>query len=146
VDAEGRADRLRPQAANPIDALQLRWFDRWLKGIQNGADHDPKVRIFVMGANRWRSAETWPLPGTKYRKLYFHSGGKANSVHGDGWLSADKPEDVGDDEAATDAFTYDPTDPVPSIGGRFQASVPGGRTISGRSSAGPTCWSTRPRR
>jgi hypothetical protein len=47
-------------------------------------------------------------------------------VHGDGWLSADKPEDVGDDEAATDAFTYDPTDPVPSIGGRFQASVPGG--------------------
>jgi len=115
-----------PQAANPIDTLQLRWFDRWLKGIQNGADHDPKVRIFVMGANRWRSAETWPLPGTKYRKLYFHSGGKANSVHGDGWLSADKPEDVGDGEAATDAFTYDPTDPVPSIGGRFQASVPGG--------------------
>ncbi len=115
-----------PQAANPIDTLQLRWFDRWLKGMQNGADHDPKVRIFVMGANRWRSAETWPLPGTNYRKLYLHSGGKANSVHGDGWLSADKPEDVGDDEAATDAFTYDPTDPVPSIGGRFQASVPGG--------------------
>jgi putative CocE/NonD family hydrolase len=84
------------------------------------------VRIFVMGANRWRSAETWPLPGTHYRKLYLHSAGKANSVHGDGWLSADKPEDVGDDEAATDAFTYDPTDPVPSIGGRFQASVPGG--------------------
>jgi putative CocE/NonD family hydrolase len=115
-----------PQAANPIDTLQLRWFDRWLKGMQNGADHDPRVRIFVMGANRWRSAETWPLPGTHYRKLYLHSGGKANSVHGDGWLSADKPEDVGDDEAATDAFTYDPTDPVPSIGGRFQASVPGG--------------------
>jgi len=115
-----------PEAANPVDGLQLRWFDRWLKGIQNGADRDPKVRVFVMGANRWRSADTWPLPDTKYRKLYLHSGGNANSVHGDGWLSAARPEDVGDDEAATDAFTYDPADPVPSIGGRFQASVPGG--------------------
>jgi len=113
-----------PQAANPVDGLQLRWFDRWLKGIQNGADRDPKVRIFVMGANRWRSADTWPLPDTKYRKLYLHSGGNANSVHGDGWLSAEKPKHVG--RAATDSFTYDPTDPVPSIGGRFQASVPGG--------------------
>jgi len=115
-----------PQAANPIDALQLRWFDRWLKGIQNGADRDPKVRIFVMGANQWRSAETWPVPGTRYRKLYLHSGGNANSVHGDGWLNAEKPKRVGHGEAATDSFTYDPTDPVPSIGGRFQASVPGG--------------------
>ena len=115
-----------PQAANPIDGLQLRWFDHWLKGKQNGANHDPKVRIFVMGANKWRSAQTWPLPGTEYRKLYLHSGGQANSVHGDGWLSAEKPGKGHDGEVATDAFTYDPTDPVPSIGGRFQASVPGG--------------------
>src|SRR6266702_4513350 len=124
-----------PQAANPVDQLQLRWFDFWLKGIPNGADQDPKVRIFVMGANRWRTANQWPLPGTVYRKYYLHSRGDANTDSGDGWLSTEKP-DMNDDasvqsrrkakEAATDTFVYDPSDPVPSIGGRFQASVPGG--------------------
>jgi len=134
-----------PQAANPVDQLQLRWFDFWLKGIPNGADQDPKVRIFVMGANRWRTANQWPLPGTVYRKYYLHSRGDANTDSGDGWLSTEKP-DMNDDasvqsrrkakEAATDTFVYDPSDPVPSIGGRFQASVPGGpydqRPVLGR--------------
>jgi uncharacterized protein len=124
-----------PQAQNPVDQLQLRWFDYWLKGIPNGADQDPRVRIFVMGANKWRSADQWPLPGTVYRKYYLHSLDGANTSSGDGWLSTSKPavdinapeqsrRKVG--EAATDSYTYDPADPVPSIGGRFQASVPGG--------------------
>ena len=124
-----------PQAQNPIDQLQLRWFDFWLKGIPNGVDKDPKVRIFVMGANKWRSANEWPLPGTVYRKYYLHSLGGANNSSGDGWLSTSKPEVDGDApeesnrklaEAATDHYIYDPANPVPSIGGRFQASVPGG--------------------
>jgi putative CocE/NonD family hydrolase len=123
-----------PQAANPVDSLQLRWFDHWLKGVDNGADKDPKVRIFTMGANEWRSADSWPLPGTRYEKLYLHSRGNANTSDGDGWLSARAPRGERGEgrghgkhrEAATDSFTYDPTDPVPSIGGRFQASVPGG--------------------
>jgi putative CocE/NonD family hydrolase len=63
-----------------------------------------------------------------------HSQGEANTVSGDGWLSTKKPESDGDGrgsrrrlrEAPTDTFEYDPSDPVPSIGGRFQASVPGG--------------------
>jgi putative CocE/NonD family hydrolase len=118
-----------PQAANPIDALQLRWFDHWLKRIPNGVTKDPRVRIFVMGANKWRHADTWPLPQTRYRRYYLHSRGRANSAHGDGWLSRKAPT-AGPHrsarEAATDRFTYDPTRPVPSIGGRFQASVPGG--------------------
>jgi putative CocE/NonD family hydrolase len=123
-----------PQADNPIDQLQLRWFDYWLKGIDNGVDGDPKVRIFVMGANKWRTADAWPVPGTEFRKYYLHSQGEANTVSGDGWLSTKKPESDGDGrgsrrrlrEAPTDTFEYDPSDPVPSIGGRFQASVPGG--------------------
>jgi putative CocE/NonD family hydrolase len=123
------------QAQNPVDQLQLRWFDYWLKGIPNGVDKDPRVRIFVMGANKWRSANQWPLPGTVYRKYYLHSLGGANASSGDGWLSTRKPAVDGDapgesqrgvGEAATDHYTYDPTNPVPSIGGRFQASVPGG--------------------
>ena len=124
-----------PQAQNPIDQLQLRWFDFWLKGIPNGVDKDPKVRIFVMGANKWRSANEWPLPGTVYRKYYLHSLGGADNRSGDGWLSTSKPEVDGDApeesnrkhaEAASDHYIYDPANPVPSIGGRFQASVPGG--------------------
>jgi uncharacterized protein len=111
-----------PQAANPIDALQLRWFDHWLKRIPNGVDSDARVRIFVMGANKWRNADSWPIPGTRYQRYYLHSAGHANSARGDGRLSRRRPPRV----AATDRFTYDPTRPVPSIGGRFQASVPGG--------------------
>lgn len=115
-----------PRAANPIDALQLRWFDHWLKGVPNGVGSEPRVRIFVMGANKWRSANRWPLPHTHYRKYYLHSAGHANSVRGDGRLSRKRPRAGRRREAATDRFTYDPTRPVPSIGGRFQASVPGG--------------------
>lgn len=124
-----------PQADNPIDDLQLRWFDYWLKGIQNGVDKDPRVRIFVMGANRWRTANEWPLPGTVYRTYYLRSGGAANGAAGDGWLDTHRPF-VDEDrpgrsprdarEAAVDRYRYDPADPVPSVGGRFQASVPGG--------------------
>ena len=112
-----------PQAANPIDALQLKWYDYWLKGIQNGVNKQPRVRIFVMGADKWRTANTWPLPGTRYVKYYLHSRGSANSVRGNGWLSTSKSISSG---AATDRYTYNPRHPVPSIGGRFQASVPGG--------------------
>jgi uncharacterized protein len=115
-----------PQAANPIDALQLRWFDHWLKGVPNGVGTDARVRIFVMGADKWRTANSWPVPHTHYRRYYLHSAGHANSVRGDGRLSRTRPRAGRRGGAASDRFTYDPTRPVPSIGGRFQASVPGG--------------------
>jgi uncharacterized protein len=122
-----------PEAANPIDQLQLRWFDFWLKRIRNGMDKTPRVRIFVMGANRWRTADTWPLKGTRYVRYYLHSAGHANTASGDGSLSTTRRTRA---EAPTDRYTYRPADPVPSLGGRFQASVPGGpfdqRPILGR--------------
>ncbi len=103
-----------PEARNPIDWLQLRWFDHWLKGVDNGVDREPPVRVFVMGANRWRAAEAWPIPGTEFRRFYLHSLGAANSVDGNGWLSEEPP---GEGEAATDRYRYDPANPVPSLGG-----------------------------
>ncbi|HEV7934387.1 MAG TPA: CocE/NonD family hydrolase [Actinomadura sp.] len=112
-----------PQAVNPIDALQLRWFDYWLKGVRNGIDTDPAVRVFVMGADKWRSADAWPIPGTAYRSYYLHSQGDANTLTGTGTLSTSPPASG---ETATDRYKYDPSNPVPSFGGRFQASVPGG--------------------
>jgi uncharacterized protein len=104
-----------PQARNPIDELQLRWFDHWLKGIDNGEQRAAPVRVFVMGANRWRSASRWPIPGTRFTRYYLHSRGGAGSYAGDGWLSRRRPGRRG--EARIDRFTYDPARPVPSIGG-----------------------------
>jgi putative CocE/NonD family hydrolase len=110
------------EAENPIDELQLRWFDYWLKGVNNGVDSDPNVRVFVMGANKWRTASDWPIPGTRYEKFYLHSQGNANTVTGTGELNEiRRPSDGG---AATDQYQYDPKNPVPSFGGRFQSAGP----------------------
>jgi uncharacterized protein len=102
------------EAANPIDELQLRWFDYWLKGKSNGVDGDPAVRVFVMGANQWRTAEDWPIPGTRFTEYYLHSGGAANTRYGNGWLTTRKPTD----DETPDRYRYDPANPVPSKGGR----------------------------
>ena len=51
----------------------LRWYDHWLKGVDNGVDKDPAVRVWVMGENRWRSFDGWPVPGTQWTKYYLHS-------------------------------------------------------------------------
>jgi uncharacterized protein len=117
-----------PEADNPIEQLQLRWFDYWLKGIDNGVDREQPVRVFVMGANKWRYADDWPIPGTIFQKYYLRSAGAANSLDGDGWLSVDLPGKGRDHpklhgkkatEAPTDRYSYDPANPVPSIGGHF---------------------------
>jgi putative CocE/NonD family hydrolase len=93
-------------------ALEQRWFDRWLRDERNGVDEEPPVRIFVMGENRWRDSPTWPLPGTSEQQWFLHSAGRANTLGGDGSLSATAP---GDESA--DTFTYDPHYPVPTHGG-----------------------------
>lgn len=95
-----------------LAGLQLRWMDRWVKGIENGIDLEPPVRIFVMGINQWRNEPDWPLPDTHYTPYYLHSNGQANTVHGDGALSPEPPG-----HEPPDTFVYDPHNPVPSIGG-----------------------------
>lgn len=92
--------------------IELAWFDRWLKGSPNGAETEPPVTLFVMGANTWRDEREWPLARTKWTPYYLHSKGKANSLSGDGWLSPTPP----DDEPA-DTYVYDPEQPVPTLGG-----------------------------
>jgi putative CocE/NonD family hydrolase len=99
-----------PAAVPPLDDIHLRFFDHWLKGIDNGAGRDRRVRLFVMGPNEWRDADEWPPTGTRSVPLYLHSGGNANTMAGDGTLSWEQP---GGDEPA-DRFTYDPDDPTPS--------------------------------
>jgi putative CocE/NonD family hydrolase len=101
-----------PAALVDLHQIQLRWFDHWLKGIDTGLLEEPPVRIFVMGANRWRDENEWPLARTRYTPYYLHGGGRANTAAGDGTLG---PEPPGDERA--DRFVYDPDDPVPTRGG-----------------------------
>ena len=78
-----------------------------------------------MGANTWREAEDWPIPGTKFTAYFLHSLGQANSLYGNGSLSTQAPND----NEPPDHFVYDPADPVPSRGGHScctAAAVPQG--------------------
>jgi putative CocE/NonD family hydrolase len=93
-------------------SLQLRWFDRWLKGIDNGIDREPPVKLFVMGENVWRDEQDWPLERAVPTPFYLHSDGHANTLDGDGSLNLELP---GDESA--DTFIYDPLNPVPTLGG-----------------------------
>lgn len=89
------------------------WWDHWLKGAQNSIiDTLPKVRYFTMGSNEWNTSASWPPAGVETVTYYLDSGGNANTLNGDGWLSTNRP---GSDNP--DSFTYDPMDPVTSYGG-----------------------------
>jgi putative CocE/NonD family hydrolase len=99
-------------ARNCADALQVLWLDRHLRGESNQLDQEAPVALFIMGENKWRFENEWPLKRAKATKFYLHSGGRANSLNGDGRLDQFTPEDE-----LTDIFTYDPRNPVMSIGG-----------------------------
>ena len=102
-----------PAAEVDMQPVYLRWFDYWLKGMDNGVADEPPIKIFVMGENYWRYENEWPLERTRYTKYYLHSGGNANTLFGDGSLSTDPPEGG----TPSDTFTYDPANPVPTLGG-----------------------------
>ena len=95
-----------------LDGIHFKWFDYWLKGINNGVMDEPPVRIFVMGDNVWRHEQEWPLARAQASRYYFHSQGRANSLNGNGGLSTQPPG-----EEAPDVFLYNPSDPVPTRGG-----------------------------
>ncbi|MDQ3237697.1 MAG: CocE/NonD family hydrolase [Actinomycetota bacterium] len=81
----------------------LRWFDATLKDDEEALANRPPVEIFVMGENRWRGYEEWPVPGSREESWYLGSGYS---------LSQDTPGAESPDE-----YDYDPRDPVPTIGG-----------------------------
>jgi uncharacterized protein len=106
-------ERSMGDARLDYNSLTYGWFDRFLKGENNGVPKSmPKLRYFTMGLNKWQTADTWPPAGAQPMKLFLAGGGKANSLNGDGVLQA------GPSAAdATDTFVYDPMNPVPSYGG-----------------------------
>jgi uncharacterized protein len=115
------------EAAIPdLPAWWLEWYDHWLKGIDNSVGKAPPfatpVQIFVMGTGDgrktaegklnhggyWRDEQEWPLARTQYTNYYLHAGGG---------LSTSPPVEA---DAST-SFTFDPGNPVPTIGGNISA-------------------------
>ena len=96
-----------------FDSIHLRFYDRYLRDVDNGVEEEQPVRIFVMGENRWRLENEWPLARTEFTDYFLHSDGGANTLHGDGRLSRDEPSA----NNRPDHFIYDPLNPVPNMGG-----------------------------
>jgi uncharacterized protein len=116
----------RPSTAGEIDfgptapngfrlnsEIGRRWFDRWLRGDETSIASEPRVSFFETGSDRWVGAKSWPAPHEQ-RDLYLASAGAANTRFGDGWLTWE-PNAA---SAPHDEFSYDPNDPVPTMGGR----------------------------
>lgn len=81
------------------DSLVLDWCDWHLRGIDRGLSAAAPVRVFVMGANRWREGQEWPLPGTTSRPIFLRAGGRLT------WEAPSAAE-------APDRYVFDPNDPV----------------------------------
>jgi uncharacterized protein len=94
---------------NMIDR-QMRWYDHYLKGEDNGIDREPPIEIFYMGVDKWAHADDWPLPGTKFTPYYL------SASHA---LTAAKPSGGGSDK-----YSYDPLKPVPTLGGNNCCGTP----------------------
>jgi putative CocE/NonD family hydrolase len=95
----------------PSTEVVLAWYDYLFKGVQNEFATVP-VRIFVMGEDKYHQESDWPPPEAKLTRYFLHSSGSANSLRGDGGLSLTPPK-----KETPDKFTYDPANPVPTIGG-----------------------------
>ena len=85
----------------------LRWYDYWLKGIDNGIMDEPPIHYFTMRdgvKGEWKPAQSWPLTDTDRIPYYFH-GEKSGSVHSinDGMLKDGKPSTG----SASDDYTVD---------------------------------------
>jgi uncharacterized protein len=95
------------------DAL-VRWYDYWLKGIDNGVMKEPPVRIFIRGGEGYRNEQEWPLKRAQNRTLYLAPGksGAVDSLN-DGVLAWEKPS-AG--TASTSYVSPDPQWSIPGIG------------------------------
>ena len=91
----------------------FRFLDHYVKGDDNGFEKEtPRVRFYTMGRNEWVDAQQWPPKDVVMTPMYLSSEGNANSLFGDGTLSWKVTS-----EAESDSYTYDPMNPVPSLGG-----------------------------
>jgi len=110
-----------PDAGIDLLAFEQRWFDRWLKGVDNGVDREPPVRIYVMGGGdghktaegrifvggHWRSEPAWPLARAQPTAYYLNA---------EGVLSP-----AGPTAHPPISYRFDPDNPVPTLGGNLSS-------------------------
>lgn len=113
--SSARGHDVGEEAVIDLQRQYLRWFDFWLKGVKNGILEEPLVSLYVIGSKIWLHANTYPLPQTRFQKLYLTSVLGANTLRGDGKLVPEIP--AGQKEY--DSYTYDPADPTPAWSFRF---------------------------
>jgi putative CocE/NonD family hydrolase len=94
-----------PDGAFDDFGYAMAWHDRWLRGAAALPSQEIPVIVYVMGANRWRAEDAWPLPGTQVVSY---------CLRGDGGLSST----AASDDEPPDQYTYDPrlTVPTPAMG------------------------------
>jgi predicted acyl esterase len=80
----------------------LRWYDHWLKGVDTGLMSEPPIKLFVMGVNRWRYENEWPIARTQWTKLYLKTFNRL------------EPEPEEEEQLLPDTFTHIP--PLVSAG------------------------------
>jgi putative CocE/NonD family hydrolase len=111
------------EAGIDLLAFRLRWYDRWLRGENNGVDEDPPVMIYVMGTGDdrrsptgrlrhggfWRAEREWPLARAKPTLLFLNA---------DGTLSGAPPRV----ESSHTTYAFDPRNPVPTVGGNISSN------------------------
>ena len=97
-----------PSAENYAAPIAKRFFDYYLRGIDNGYESEPAGRYFIMGIDEWlKTDDSWSSVATSTDTLYIHYGGS---------LSCDYPPADG---VPMDSFLYDPRDPSPMYGGNY---------------------------
>jgi hypothetical protein len=94
-------------------AESLPWFDEILQTGNGKFGQHSAVKIFVMGKNKWRDEQEWPLARARYTAFYLHSNGLGSGASNAGKLIFSAP--LSDEQ--DDQYVYDPSDPVPTAGG-----------------------------
>jgi predicted acyl esterase len=118
-----------PEAVLDEDAYRLRWYDYWLKGMENGVMDEPPVRVFLMGANRWLKMEDWPPSTVTYQPVYLRGGtGRSELSLNNGGLTFETPGGA----ERPDSFLYDPEDPIPSLRTFEDTGPKDHRSVEGR--------------
>jgi putative CocE/NonD family hydrolase len=102
-----------PEAIIDLNALRDAWLDQRMLGGTPPVPAQPNFLYFLPGKNEWRSASRFPVPGMQAAQFFLESGGKANTLTGDGTLLRGRPG-----SGPADQFTYDPANPVPSVSSR----------------------------
>ena len=99
-------------ATSPVDELQIRWFDQFLKGKDTGILSESPVCLWEMGSNGWGYFEEFPHSNQK--NYYLISNGLASIREDGGELTSQIPQSI---PHTQDILVHDPWRPVPALGG-----------------------------